>query len=315
MLEEIKKKLEDKGLSQSSIRMYLRNIEKLNDDKQIKNLNFLKNTNNILKKIENKKPNTQRSYLISIVSILDLFKDKKKDLFETYQRLMLNINDEIKKTPTENMTDTQKENWKTWDEILKDFENLKKEVLSYKGKINKNQYNNLLNCVVTALYIYQEPRRNQDYQLMYKIKNYNDKLNNDVNYIDSKNFIFNTYKTSKKYGQKTIEINDELKSLLNLYYKYSGKPTNKPEIFLKTHDGKPLESVNSITRILNKVFNKKIGSSMLRHIYLTGKYGDKVQEMKETAEKMGHNTQTQKEYIKNDSLIKKVNKDIKVEFQ
>lgn len=59
-------------------------------------------------------------------------------------------------------------------------------------------------------------------------------------------------------------------------------------------------SVNSITRILNKVFGKKVGSSMLRHIYLSSKYGNVSKEMKEDAKIMGHSTEVQKNtYIKN----------------
>ena len=37
---------------------------------------------------------------------------------------------------------------------------------------------------------------------------------------------------------------------------------------------------------------------MLRHIYLTNKYGDDINEMKKDAEAMGHSTTEQKEYIK-----------------
>jgi hypothetical protein len=58
--------------------------------------------------------------------------------------------------------------------------------------------------------------------------------------------------------------------------------------FLVNADGSALASVNSITRILNKVFGKHIGSSMLRHIYITHKYGDTKKEMEKDAAAMGH---------------------------
>ena len=48
------------------------------------------------------------------------------------------------------------------------------------------------------------------------------------------------------------------------------KTSNIP--FLVYNDGKEFNKINSITRILNKIFDKKIGSSMLRHIFLTDKY-------------------------------------------
>jgi chorismate-pyruvate lyase len=50
--------------------------------------------------------------------------------------------------------------------------------------------------------------------------------------------------------------------------------------------------VNSITRILNKVFGKKVGVSLLRNIYLTDKYSNKVEDLKEDAEAMGTSSNT-----------------------
>jgi len=302
-MENLKEKLIEKGLSENSVKMYLRNLEKLNDSKPFKNLNFLKKPEAVIEKLKDKKDNTKRSYLISIVSVLGVL-EKDSPLYKTYHKLMLDKNDEIKSKPTVEMSDTQDKNWKKWDEVLKDFKELEKSALEIKSKsIGKSEFNKILSALVAGLYIYQEPRRNMDYQKMMKVKKYDttSKLPSDVNYIDDNNFIFNVYKTSKKHGQKKIPISQELKPLLKLYYKYSGTPKKSPLPFLIDDGGKPLDSVNSITRILNKVFNKKIGSSMLRHIYITHKFGDKVQEMKETADNMGHTVETQKEYIKDDS--------------
>ena len=75
------------------------------------------------------------------------------------------------------------------------------------------------------------------------------------------------------------------------------KPTLKsPFDFLVLHSGDPLPSVNSITRILNKIFGRNVGTTMLRHIYLSHKYD--VSEMNEDAEKMGHTSGMQHEYMK-----------------
>ena len=60
----------DRNLSDSSIKLYTSNIKRLNDNIIPKNLNFLKNTDTILEKIDKYKPTTKRSYLISIVSLL-----------------------------------------------------------------------------------------------------------------------------------------------------------------------------------------------------------------------------------------------------
>ena len=159
--------------------------------------------------------------------------------------------------------------------------------------------------MVLALYVHNPPRRNKDYQLMNIVKKYNDKYDNDVNYLsyDENKFIFNNYKTSKKYGRQILDINDELKECIDFYLKYhpkvKGKITktlNTP--FLVSHTGNPLVQTNSMTKLLNKVFGKKISSSALRHIFLTDKYKGVVDEMKEDALMMGHSTGQQKDYIK-----------------
>jgi hypothetical protein len=54
-----------------------------------------------------------------------------------------------------------------------------------------------------------------------------------------------------------------------------------------------LTAVNSITRILNKIFGKKVGSSMLRHIFLSDKYGEVKGEMADDAKAMGHSVDEQ----------------------
>ena len=66
---------------------------------------------------------------------------------------------------------------------------------------------------------------------------------------------------------------------------------------LVNNDGSPLPSVNSITRLLNRAFGKNIGSSMLRHIYLTSKYKDVNKEMAKDANAMAHSSAEQKNYI------------------
>jgi hypothetical protein len=49
----------------------------------------------------------------------------------------------------------------------------------------------------------------------------------------------------------------------------------------------------------NKVIGKKVGCTMLRSIYLTSKYGNMVEEMKEDSEKMGTSTSViQSNYVK-----------------
>lgn len=123
-------------------------------------------------------------------------------------------------------------------------------------------------------------------------------------------FIFRKYKTSKKHGEQVFDLPIELVDALTLYLNAHPLLTKSAKLplakkvgvksdgvpFLVHHDGTPLTAVNSITRILNKIFGKRIGATALRHIYLSSKYD--VQEMNEDAEKMAHGSNQQREYMK-----------------
>lgn len=307
--DELVEKLKGKNLSESSIKLYIRNLEKLNGG-ELKDFKFLKNVDTVLDLLKAYKDNTKRSILISIVSILGCCPDDKKivKLKQKYYDLMLKKNDEIKEKTTDEATEEQKENWISWEDVKKRFDDLSKEVEELKNttSINKQSFETLLYYMILALYIHNQPRRNKDYQYMNIVFKSNDKLPKDRNYLsysDNK-FIFNVYKTSKKYGQKVEDISEDLKKCIDLYLKFHPKikgkvKKNTDTPFLVGFDGNPLSQVNSMTKIFNKIFNKKISSSALRHIFLSDKYGDVVKEMKEDADKMGHSVQQQKEYIKN----------------
>ena len=219
--------------------------------------------------------------------------------------MMMEKNKELKAIEGSNeKTEVQKENWLSWSDVEKVRDDLKSKVDSFKTskELSLNQYNILLECVIISLYTYLPPRRN-DYMNMLITKS---PSGVETNYydIDKKQFIFNKFKTSKKEGQVIVNIPNELQNVLSTYLKYhpdiKGKIKKKfNEIpFLVFYDGKPLVQVNSITRILNKIFGKKIGSSMLRHLFLSHKYGAVNEEQKEDAKEMSHSLAQQKDYIK-----------------
>ena len=52
-------------------------------------------------------------------------------------------------------------------------------------------------------------------------------------------------------------------------------------------DGEPISKSSDITKILNKIFGRYIGSSLLRNIYLTSKYGSMMKELKDDTSDMG----------------------------
>jgi hypothetical protein len=92
-----------------------------------------------------------------------------------------------------------------------------------------------------------------------------------------------------------------LVNIINMYLKHrtpaTGEDKKAKEFpLLVAHNGTPITQANAITRILNGVFEKKIGSSMLRHIYLSSKMN--IDEMKDDATAMGHSLNEQQKYLK-----------------
>jgi integrase len=285
-----------KDLTQSSVELYKRKLLTLNDNKPIKNVNFLLEIDKIKDKIKSLKPNTQRSYIISVCSILKCFitsnkaNKKIKNIYDTYSKLLENYNTDLKDQTT--ITTTENKNWVSPDDITKIYEELKKNY-----KVSKQDYQNYL---LLSLFYLNPPRRNKDYQYMKVINEYKEDLSNEYNYLDLKNkqFIFNNYKTAKKYNKQTIDINEELFKIIKEYinhYKISND-----DFLLTDKNDKQYTNNNAITLIFNNIFKpKKVSSSMLRKSYLTSKYGANAQELIEDVKEMGTSTQTaSNNYIK-----------------
>jgi len=106
-----------------------------------------------------------------------------------------------------------------------------------------------------------------------------------------KQFIFNNYKTNGKYNSVVIAIEDELIKVISLYLSNQPKKSklkNKTYNihFLKTFYNEDIIISQEMTRILYKIFGKSVGSSLLRNLYLTNKYGDMVEELKKDTKNM-----------------------------
>lgn len=285
-----------KDLSTSSIATYKTKLTKLNDNKPVRNLNFLLEMDKIRNKVKDLKPNTQRTYYIAIASILKCYitnnKNNKKfqNLYNDYSKILDNYNNELRDQTDK--TDSENNNWMTKENITDLYNEMKK---NYKDNEQSQQ-----NFLVLSLYYLNAPRRNKDYSVLKVVNNYNDKLDNQYNYIDlnKKEFIFNNYKTSKKYNQQRVDVPLELMNIILEYIK-DFKIKNNDFLIKDLKKDEPININNGMTVLLNKIFKKKVGSSMLRKIYLTSKYGDQVKELKEDVKNMGTSVITaQNNYIK-----------------
>lgn len=306
-MDDIKTKLENKGLAEGTINNYLTQLKRINDGNNFNSLYFLGDPNKVTRVLEPLKQSTRRSHISAIITVLELLQGNKRynALLNKYRKVFAELRKDYTIPDSTQKTESQKKNWIEWDEVLKKYEELNKKLGKLGKNITKNKYDTLLDYVILSLYTLLPPRRNADYQYMIVVKD--GKIPDEkLNYYDMKNkkLIFRKYKTSKKFGEQEIDLKDNqpLLDILELYLKHH--PLNKGRIkmfpLLVKSDGTPLRNVNDITHRLNKIFGKKISSSMLRHIYLTDKYGDEAKERKKLSDKMAHSIGTQySHYIKN----------------
>jgi len=298
--------MKESGKSENSVNLYLGKVRKLNDGKDFKSIAFLKKKDEITEKLDGiKNPSTRKNTLSAIMGVLNANKNTPKTLLNYYGKMMKDAMNEARTYENSNTkTERQEENWIDWEDVLKRYEKLnryvdglldedtKKEIMR-----DKNAREKVARVMLLALYVLIPPRRTLDYFEMYvddadddKQKNYYDREKNE--------FVFNNYKTAKHGGQDRIKVPDDLKSVLERHIEFYD--IKKGEKLLRMSMGSPPTSIAWIGNHLNILFGKKISVSMLRHIYLTGKYGDNLDEMKRDAEMMAHTLSEQKNYIKND---------------
>ena len=303
MLDLAKKLREEKKVAESTATAYIRAMYLLNGKQPYKNLTFLKDTAAIEDLIKKYADSTIKTILASIVSVLSLFKDKPtyKKIYNHYYERMMGKSEEAKQNESSDKTQKQTDNWITWDEVCEKVSELRDKVSEFKSQknITQQQYDTLLHYLIVSLYTETQPRRNQDYLDMFVAKK--QPTETEHNYVvltktQPTSFIFNKFKTSKKYGQQVLEVPENLASVISEYLKFHPLKKNASFKFLVSHDGTPITAVNAITRVLNKIFGKKVGSSMLRHIFLSTKYD--IKEMEKDANAMGHSVDEQKKYMK-----------------
>jgi hypothetical protein len=286
------------GVGDSTAKLYIRNLRTLNGG-SFKNILFLKDVEAMEDKLKDYKDNTKKTYYASICSVLKGKKPYSKP-YKHYYEKMMGLSKDIKEKDGENeKSETQKENWIRWEDVEKSKGELKSKLGFKSRKLTKTQYDTLLSYLVLSLYTDIAPRRNMDYLLMDVSKTKNVDTTKNWYIPKERVFVFNKYKTAKKYGQQTLDTTP-IEDALKMYLKYHPLAKEAQFPLLVDFGGKPLKSVNAITRILNRIFKKKVGSSMLRHIYLSSKYGDELEEMKKDSIAMSHNLNEQRNYIKND---------------
>lgn len=288
--DEIAEKLkrERPNLSASSLKTYvsiLYNLKKkLDGDDSLK---FFDEDDKILESLASKEPQTRKTTLSALFVLTG--KSSYNDLMLQDCRHTNEIYKEQKKSKK------QEEGWMTIKEIQTIYDEMFTTVTAMFQKKLLANYQTIIHFILLGCLgagcSGLPPRRSLDYTEM-KVKGYD--VHKD-NYYKNGVFYFNIYKTSKTYGQQTLDV----KSLAPEFNKILKKwvTVNPTDYLLFSSVEKKLEP-SQITRMISNMLGKNISTDLLRHIYLTEKYGKVQAEMLTDSVAMGHDTQTQALYIK-----------------
>ena len=218
---------------------------------------------------------------------------------------------------THKKTETQEKNWVSWDEYLGMVEKLKDSVqdLRKKKEWDKGDTLRYQNYLLSLLYS-NYPLRNDFHDMEVITQRDFKKRSDNKNYFviqTSKKpkykIVLNEYKTSAKYKQQVILIDDPI--LTKAIDTWLSRRSTAGSAFIvspsSTDLARPISS-NELTKVLISLSSqwldgKRVGSSLLRHIYLSDKYSDTLKEQGDDAKLMMHSKSMQEGYIKSDWCV------------
>ena len=309
---------ESRNIKPNSLRAYLISIKRLHEriegNKEMKDLDWLKDEKKVIGVLEDMKQSTKKNYTAAIIVALSSQGKKYETEVKQYREFLDGVAKAYKEE-VEEQTKSEKEskNWVSLKKLRKVMNGYKREIMERDllrkdpDTLTNKEFNLIQKWVVASLYILDEnpPLRNDYIMEVISKKKYDDMTEADLkkgNYLvvmsrNKKFFSLGQYKTDKKYDTKRIDLGKQLNSVMNVWLRI-----NKSGHLILNSQRKPITS-NGLTKYLNKVFEptgkSNISSTMLRHIFITEKIGGPaLKEKQELADKMGHSVEQQELYKK-----------------
>ena len=288
------------NLRMTSISQYEANLRKVRSLFEADSYDFLKSPKKVEDRIKDLHFTTRRNILNAIiVFLLAIDKDSKMEkLIAEYSEIRDTLNQQyIDENKSGVISEKQKKNFTDMKEIDEMIEKLRLEVNPLKKKdkpLTQNELSRLRAYVIFSM-LKRLPTRNDMSEMklinqsMYKKLTQEEKEANNF-LVDQKKtmkFVYNVYKTSKKYGENILEVPEDLKPILRFYIKI---------MKIKPGDTMFPMTRNAISQLLskqsNRLIGKKISSTMLRKIYLSDKYADVNDEKEKDSQVMMHDVGT-----------------------
>lgn len=308
-------------LKTNTIKQYETHLNKLKKLFNSDNYDFLSDIEEVKDKLKDKAYTSRRNTYNAIIVLLMALNhdDKYNELIEKYDKIRNELNSKYdEEMSSGKISEKQKNNFVEYEkieEMIKTMENeIKSRNLKKKSELTGKEKELLMVYTIYNMLIRIPTRNDMAGQILISKSQYNklkdeDKKNNNY-LVKEKNKMFgvyNEYKTSKKYGEKKIDIPKDLEKILNMYIRKTGKKMG--DVLFTSSTGNPL-SRNMISQLLMKTSKKylngaSVSTTMMRKIVAShhfgedSEYGKLKKKQEELAEKMGHSTEVmEKSYIK-----------------
>ena len=287
------------SLSDSSKKLYKRNLEKLMEVTQNRDLKKLaQNPDKVFQFLQTQDVSnaSKKSMIAAMMSAIKhssaLFNLRDDDaVLESWREKMAKVQEQLdQKNLSGQLTPAEQDKWIEW-----------KNVLRCERHIRKTEYASIKHLLI-AMYVYIEPLRSDfgNVKLFFDAVDTNYK--NNYIFIDTtepeKSFLeLVTYKTSGKYGNKRIILPGQLVHIIST----SVQSYPREYLFVNKYD-EPFEKRNSFTvfsnRIFEEIFGKKVTVNILRHSRISSIRFDDSRpiELQNIASKMGHSLGMQQRY-------------------
>lgn len=271
---------ETRKITESSLKLYERNIRRLILECDSIDPIIFTSDETILKVSFSLSPSTKANYLATCLVVLGLDKNKNIGRIEQLNLILREINIKVK-----NGTKKKDKEIIKWDDIIK-----VSDLLRYNFGMIEMKHKQAMEALLLNFYTLFPAQRSEIFSKLIITNIEPTDRDNNYLYCKSPNIYFlliYKHKTVRTNGFIIQQINNEkLIEMLNRYIIiYKTK-----YVFQHTDEKSFLPA--DISRILNKITKEELGcelgSSSMRHIYLSYKYSNVMKDLKEDTNHMGN---------------------------
>jgi len=288
------------NLKESTIKQYERQLKTLQNIFDTDNFDFIDDIEKVKSALSDKHFTTQRNFYNSIIVLLNA---QNKDI-DKYTEIRDELNQQyLKQQQTGKITEKQKPNFVSKDEILNMVQTMEKNIKKNKLKSKKDLTADdivLLTEYTLFNFLIHLPTRNDMAEMKYINKTTYNKITSEdkTNYLvkdKSKMFVvLNDYKTNKKFGRKILDVPKSLEKVLKMFIKTTQKDFG--DVLFVNRKGEAI-SRNGISQFLlktsQKYLDKNISTTMMRKIIFSNEFAEKNKIQKKLSDVAGHSVETQ----------------------